>query len=76
MTPRIYTDPRLLRAAFRLLDADADGFISPADIGACLRDSPRRALIAAEVVKSAGAPGGGRMDYAAFEAVVRGQKGV
>ena len=65
MEPRIFCEPRLSRAAFRVLDADGDGAISQSDLEAVLAESPQRSAKAAAILQSA-APGSGRVDFKRF----------
>ena len=43
MDPRLFCEPSLCRAAFRVLDADGDGWITSTDIETLLAPSPSRA---------------------------------
>ena len=52
MDPRVFCEPSLCRAAFRVLDADGDGWIT-ADIETLLAPSPSRAQTAKSIVASA-----------------------
>ena len=67
MEPRLFCEPRLCRAAFRVLDADGDGYITAADLERVLTDSPQRKRTAAAVIRSAArADELGRVDFKAF----------
>ena len=68
MEPQLFCEPRLCKAAFRVLDADADGYISLADLEAMLMEGPRRAERAQAILASAGgdAVASGKIDFAGF----------
>ena len=60
MDPRLFCEPRLCRAAFRVLDADADGVISAADLEKILDarssgDDASRSRLAREILAEAAA---------------------
>lgn len=63
MDPRLFCEPRLCRAAFRVLDADGDGFITQADLEKVLMEGDGRSQMAreilAEVETTAAPPTGG-----------------
>ena len=66
MDPRVFCEPSLCRAAFRVLDADGDGWITAPDIETLLAPSPSRAQTAKSIVASARTDGRGRVDFKAF----------
>lgn len=66
MEPRLYCEPRLCRAAFRVLDADGDGAITVSDLEALLADSPQRAETARAIIHSARPDADGRIDFKRF----------
>ena len=66
MEPRLYCEPRLSRAAFRVLDADADGAITQSDLEMMLIESPQRAARAAAILQSARPDERGRVDFKRF----------
>ena len=66
MEPRLFCEPRLSRAAFRVLDADGDGAITQADLEAILTDSSQRAATAQAILQSAGPDEHGRIDFKRF----------
>ena len=66
MDPRVFCEPSLCRAAFRVLDADGDGWITATDIETLLAPSPSRAQTAKSIVASARTDGRGRVDFKAF----------
>ena len=77
MEPRVYCEPRLARAAFRVLDADGDGFITQADLEAFLMDpdarradARRSAATAAAILREARPDERGRVDFRRFCAVM------
>lgn len=77
MSPRVYTKPSVLRAAFGLLDADGDGWITAADLEVLLSsasESAERASRANALLASAGPDKHGRVSYARFEAIMREAK--
>ena len=67
MEPQLFCEPRLCKAAFRVLDADADGYITQHDLEAMLSDGPRRAERAKAILASAGKlDAEGRLDFSGF----------
>ena len=54
MDPQLFCEPRLCKAAFRVLDADGDGFITRADLEKMLVAGPARTTTAREILDSAG----------------------
>ena len=72
MEPRVYCEPRLARAAFRVLDADGDGFITQGDLEAFLMnpDASRGAATAAAILREARPDERGRVDFRRFCAVM------
>ena len=66
MEPRIFCEPRLCRAAFRVLDGDGDGFITQPDVESMLMESPQRADKAHAILASAGPDAQGRVDFKRF----------
>ena len=68
MEPRLYCEPRLSRAAFRVLDVDDDGYITQADLESMLQEGPHRSTAAAEILKSAakGSAGSKAVDFKRF----------
>jgi Ca2+-binding EF-hand superfamily protein len=64
--PRVCREPRLARFAFRILDADADGWITQGDLEALLTEGPQRAETARAILMSAGPDSHGRVDFPAF----------
>ena len=71
MEPRLYCEPRLSRAAFRVLDADGDGAITHRDLETILADSPRRSQTVDAILQSARPDASGRVDFKRFcEAMV------
>ena len=66
MDPRLYCEPRLSRAAFRVLDADSDGAITQSDLELILADGPQRSKTAAAILESARPDERGRVDFPRF----------
>ena len=66
MEPRVFCEPTLFKAAFRVLDADGDGWITQADIEALLHEGPLRAETARAILRSAEPDAHGRVGFAAF----------
>ena len=70
MEPRICHNARLCKTAFRVLDADLDGFITQPDLEKILVAAPGgssdRAADAAAILASAGPDEHGRVDLARF----------
>jgi len=66
MEPRVFCEPTLFKAAFRILDADADGWITQADLEGLLTEGPQRAETARAILMSAGPDSHGRVDFPAF----------
>ena len=71
MEPKVYCRPRHCAAAFGVLDADGDGFITARDVEALLAPGPLRPLRAEAIVRSAGSDLRGRIDYERFCALMR-----
>ena len=61
----VFCEPSLCRAAFRVLDADGDGWITATDIETLLAPSPSRAIPPVDVA-SARTDGRGHVDFKAF----------
>jgi Ca2+-binding EF-hand superfamily protein len=72
--PRVCREPRLARFAFRILDADADGFITQPDLEKILLAAPGgsadRARDAAAILASAGPDEAGRVSLERFCALL------
>lgn len=72
MDPQLFCEPRLCKAAFRVLDADADGYITRSDLEKMLIDGPHRSQTAREILQSAGealdksVDRDGRIDFRGF----------
>jgi len=66
MEPRLFCEPRLCRAAFRVLDADSDGYITTSDLEVMLMDGPKRAEHAHAILASAQPDEQGRVDFKQF----------
>ena len=66
MEPRVFCEPTLFKAAFRILDADADGWITQADLEGLLTEGPQRAETARAILMSAGPDSHGRVDFPTF----------
>ena len=72
MDPQLFCEPRLCKAAFRVLDADADGYITRGDLEKMLIAGPARKATALEILNSAGegldrsTDGEGRIDFKGF----------
>ena len=68
MDPQLFCEPRLCKAAFRVLDADADGYITCTDLEKMLTSGPNRSKTAKEILASAGeaAVKAGRIDFKEF----------
>ena len=66
MEPQLFCEPRLCKAAFRVLDADDDGFITVADLEATLMEGPKRKEHARSILESAETDAAGRVDFSAF----------
>jgi len=66
MEPQLFCEPRLCKAAFRVLDSDADGYITRGDLEAMITDGPRRREAACAILDSARPDELGRVDFKAF----------
>ena len=66
MEPRVFVEPRLFRAAFRVLDADGDGWITQPDLESMLMESPQRSETARAILQSAAPDERGRVNFATF----------
>ena len=66
MEPQLFCEPRLCKAAFRVLDHDGDGYITQADLQAMLMEGPRREERAQSILESAERDESGRIDFARF----------
>lgn len=66
MAPKAFVEPRLFRAAFRVLDANGDGFITQSDLESMLVESPQRSETAKAILQSATPDKLGRVDFATF----------
>ena len=66
MEPRVFVEPRLFRAAFRVLDADGDGWITQSDLESMLMESPQRSETARAILQSAAPDERGRVNFATF----------
>ena len=66
MEPQLFCEPRLCKAAFRVLDADGDGYITMRDLEAMLMEGPRRAERARQILESAEPDERGRVDFNRF----------
>jgi len=71
MEPRLCANPQLMRAAFRLLDSDGDGFITHADVLKHL-DAPGTGgdALARDILQSAKPDDRGRVDLERFCALI------
>ena len=61
MSPQLHGSVRLCRAAFRVLDADQDGYLTKDDIKAVLAPSPQRDAAAAAILQPAAPDANGRV---------------
>ena len=66
MEPQLFCEPRLCKAAFRVLDADGDGYITMSDLEAMLTEGPRRSERARHILASAEPDHLGRVDFNRF----------
>jgi len=66
MEPRLYCEPRLCLAAFRILDANGDGCITQSDLEVVLSGSPQCSKTAAAILQSAGPDSHGRVNFKQF----------
>jgi len=66
MDPRLFCEPKLCRAAFRVLDADGDGRLTQADLEQFMIETPGRAQMAAAIIQSADRDGSGSVDFRHF----------
>ena len=66
MEPQVFCEPRLCKAAFRVLDHDGDGYITQADLQAMLMEGPHRKERAQSILESAEMDERGRIDFARF----------
>lgn len=66
MDPKCKSSEKLCRAAFRILDADGDGYLTEADIATVLSPSPRRDEAAKAILQSARPDANGRVHFARF----------
>ena len=66
MEPQLFCEPRLCKAAFRILDADDDGYITVNDLERMLMDGPHRTESARAILASADPDRCGRVDFKQF----------
>ena len=67
MQPKLFCEPRLCKAAFRVLDWDDDGYLTRSDLERMLKeDGTRRPEAARAILESADADAQGRIDFKAF----------
>jgi len=71
MEPQLHHSPQLCKAAFKILDADGDGFLTAADIAAVLNPSPKREETAAAILASAAPDEQGRVTFERFLQVMQ-----